>query len=65
LINQAEAVIILSDKFSFNAEQEDTKTILEAMIIKKYLANVKKKIQYQKDNSKEPVDEECNTRMCM
>lgn len=45
LVEKAEAVIILSDKFSFNAEQEDTKTILEAMIIKKYLGNIKKKIQ--------------------
>lgn len=42
LVDRAEAVIILSDKFSFDAEYEDTKTILEAMIIKKYLGNIKK-----------------------
>lgn len=45
LVDKAEAVVILSDKFSFNAEHEDTKTILEAMIIKKYLGNLKKKNQ--------------------
>jgi len=43
LVEKAEAVVILSDKFSFNAEHEDTKTILEAMIIKKYLGGIKKK----------------------
>lgn len=37
LIDKADAVIILSDKFSFYADQQDTRTILEAMIIKKYL----------------------------
>jgi hypothetical protein len=42
LIEKADAVIILSDKFSFNAEHEDTRTILEAMIIKKYLSRLKK-----------------------
>jgi hypothetical protein len=42
LVEKAEAVIILSDKFSFNAEHEDTRTILEAMIIKKYLSTLKK-----------------------
>ena len=30
-------MIILSDKFSFDAEHEDTHTILEAMIIKDYI----------------------------
>ena len=43
LVEKAAAVIILSDKFSFNAQHEDTKTILEAMIIKKYLGSLKKK----------------------
>lgn len=42
LIYKAEAVIILSDKFSFEADHEDTNTILEAMIIKKYLSNLNK-----------------------
>ena len=42
LIAKSDAVIILSDKFSFNAEHEDTRTILEAMIIKKYLSRLKK-----------------------
>ena len=36
-IEKSKAVIILSDKFSFDAEHEDTHTILEAMIIKNYL----------------------------
>jgi hypothetical protein len=35
------------------------------MIIKKYLTNVKKKIQHQQMQQKEPVEDECNTRMCM
>ena len=35
-------MIILSDKFSFDAENEDTHTILEAMVIKNHLAQVKK-----------------------
>lgn len=39
MLEKAKAVIILSDKFSFDAEIEDTKTILEAMVIKKYLGN--------------------------
>jgi hypothetical protein len=37
LVEKAKAVIILSDKFSFDAEHEDTHTILEAMIIKDYI----------------------------
>ena len=37
LVQKAKAVIILSDKFSFDAEHEDTHTILEAMVIKNYL----------------------------
>ena len=37
LVERANAVIILSDKFSFDAEHEDTHTILEAMIIKDYI----------------------------
>jgi len=37
LVEKANAVIILSDKFSFDAEHEDTHTILEAMIIKDYI----------------------------
>ena len=37
LVHKAKAVIILSDKFSFDAEHEDTHTILEAMVIKNYL----------------------------
>jgi potassium large conductance calcium-activated channel subfamily M alpha protein 1 len=37
LVQKAQAVIILSDKFSFEAEHEDTHTILEAMVIKNYL----------------------------
>ena len=36
-------MIILSDKFAYDAENEDTKTILEAMIIKKYVNLMKKK----------------------
>lgn len=40
LIYKADAVIILSDKFSFDADHNDTNTILEAMIIKKYLGNL-------------------------
>jgi len=43
LIEKADAVIILSDKFSFDADQQDTHTILEAMIIKKYLNKMKQK----------------------
>jgi hypothetical protein len=35
----------LSDKFSYDAEHEDTHTILEAMIIKKYLGQQKQKIE--------------------
>ena len=53
LLNKAQAVIILSDKFSFDAEHQDTHTILEAMIIKNYLSQVKKQ---------EP---ENDTRVCM
>ncbi len=41
-VEKAEAVIILSDKFSFDADLEDTQTILQAMIIKNYLNNMKK-----------------------
>jgi len=41
-IEKADAVIILSDKFSFDADQQDTHTILEAMIIKKYLNKMRK-----------------------
>lgn len=44
-LEKARAVIILSDKFSYDAEHEDTHTILEAMIIKKYLGQQKKKIE--------------------
>ena len=40
-LEKAKAVIILSDKFSYDAEHEDTHTILEAMIIKKYLGQQK------------------------
>lgn len=43
LVQKAKAVIILSDKFSFDAEHEDTHTILEAMVIKNYLNSQKKK----------------------
>ena len=42
MVHKAKAVIILSDKFSFDAEHEDTHTILEAMVIKNYLSQVKK-----------------------
>lgn len=44
-LEKAKAVIILSDKFSYDAEHEDTRTILEAMIIKKYLGQQKQKIE--------------------
>jgi len=37
LVEKANAVVILSDKFSLDAEHEDTHTILEAMIIKDYI----------------------------
>ena len=37
LIN-ADAIVLLGDKFSYDAEQEDTHTILQAMIIKNYLS---------------------------
>eukprot|EP00356_Strombidium_inclinatum_P015345 CAMPEP_0170485948 /NCGR_PEP_ID=MMETSP0208-20121228/5086_1 /TAXON_ID=197538 /ORGANISM="Strombidium inclinatum, Strain S3" /LENGTH=150 /DNA_ID=CAMNT_0010759761 /DNA_START=981 /DNA_END=1433 /DNA_ORIENTATION=+ len=40
LVQKAKAVIILSDKFSFDAEHEDTHTILEAMVIKNYLNQI-------------------------
>ena len=43
LIEKADAVIILSDKFSYDADQQDSHTILEAMLIKKYLSKQKKK----------------------
>jgi hypothetical protein len=36
-LEKSAAVIILSNKFTYDAENEDTKTILEAMIIKKYV----------------------------
>ena len=55
LIDKSDAVIILSDKFSFNAEHEDTRTILEAMIIKKYLSGLKKQI----------IGGVIDTRVCM
>ena len=32
----------MSDKFSFDADQQDTHTILEAMLIKKYLNKMRK-----------------------
>lgn len=41
-VEKASAVIILSDKFSFDADQQDTHTILEAMLIKKYLNKMRK-----------------------
>ena len=47
LVERADAVIILSDKFSFDAEHEDTHTILEAMIIKDYIQ--KKEITRNED----------------
>jgi hypothetical protein len=53
-VERANAVIILSDKFSFDAEHEDTHTILEAMIIKDYIQ--------KKEISK---FEQCNTFVCM
>lgn len=43
-LEKSACVIILSDKFSYDAENEDTKTILEAMIIKKYVNQMKKKV---------------------
>ena len=57
-MEKAEAVIILSDKFSFDADFEDTGTILQAMIIKNYLNQVKKMIKGDEERS---VD----TRVCM
>jgi len=42
-LEKSGAVVILSDKFAYDAENEDTKTILEAMIIKKYINQMKKK----------------------
>ena len=47
LIEKSDAVIILSDKFTFDAEHEDTHTILEAMIIKDYIQ--KKEITKNED----------------
>lgn len=44
-LEKARAVIILSDKFSYDAEHEDTQTILGAMIVKGYLGQQKKKIE--------------------
>lgn len=58
LVQKAEAVIILSDKFSFDADFEDTGTILQAMIIKNYLNQVKKK---PKEDDADPVE----TKVCM
>jgi len=57
-IERAKAVVILSDKFSFDAEHEDIKTILHAMIIKKYLNQIEKK---EKDKNKDSK----NTIVCM
>lgn len=42
-LEKSAAVIILSNKFTYDAENEDTKTILEAMIIKKYVNQARKK----------------------
>jgi hypothetical protein len=42
-LEKSAAVIILSNKFTYDAENEDTKTILEAMIIKKYVNSERKK----------------------
>ena len=58
LVEKAEAVIILSDKFSFDADFEDTGTILQAMIIKNYLNQVKKQ-------SKGEDEANMETRVCM
>ena len=43
LIEKAKAVIILSDKLSYDAQKEDTHTILQAMVIKNYLNSNKDK----------------------
>ena len=58
-VYKAEAVIILSDKFSFDAEIEDTETILQAMFIKNFLSQLKK--------SQDPYFKEISfeTRVCM
>jgi len=58
-VYKAEAVIILSDKFSFDAEIEDTETILQAMFIKNFLSQLKK--------SQDPYYKEIDfgTRVCM
>ena len=58
-VYKAEAVIILSDKFSFDAEIEDTETILQAMFIKNFLSQLKK--------SQDPYYKEISfeTRVCM
>lgn len=58
LVERAAAVIILSDKFSFDAEIEDTTTILQAMIIKNYLNQIKKQMKGEDSNIVE-------TRVCM
>lgn len=41
-LQYAAAVVLLGDKFSFDAEIEDTHIILQAMIIKNYLSVVNK-----------------------
>lgn len=51
VIEKAEAVIILSDKLSFDPGQQDNYTILQAMFLKKYLNKNQK--------------EENNTMVCM
>lgn len=43
----AAAVVLLGDKFSYDAEHEDTHTILQAMIIKNYLSQSKKHAEDQ------------------
>ena len=61
LVDKADAVIILNDKFSFDADQEDTHTILEAMIIKKYLNKIKKS-DFDEKNSEKGKDK---AKVCM
>ncbi|CDW84459.1 cation channel family protein [Stylonychia lemnae] len=39
LVEKSKAVVILSDKLSFDTQKEDTHTILQAMVIKNYLSS--------------------------
>lgn len=74
-LEKSAAVIILSNKFTYDAENEDTKTILEAMIIKKYVNSAKKKTQEYENRMKKTSTwmsyfsnihvEQIDTKVCM